>query len=99
MTEGVVSFYSDDLGSGTSADIGEDGTYATSEPLKAGRYSVVVLPPPEPPPQDAVPVASNKVYENIPQPYRDPKQSGLTIDIVEGDNTLDISMTKSGPTK
>ena len=94
VKEGVVSVYSSDLGSGASGDILPDGTYAISEPLKTGQYTASVFPPPEPPPQDEVPVSSNKVYDNIPEKYRDPQKSGLVVDIKEGENTFDIDMTK-----
>ncbi len=94
LTEGVISFYSADLGVGASADIVEEGAYTVSEPLKTGKYSVTILPPPEPPPQDAVPVSSKKVYKNIPLKYRDPKKSGLSIEIGKGDNLFDVQMTK-----
>ncbi|NLX94909.1 MAG: hypothetical protein GXY83_01905 [Rhodopirellula sp.] len=90
----MVSVYSSDLGSGASGDILADGTYAISDPLKTGKYAVSVFPPPEPPPQDEVPVSSDKVYDNIPEKYRDPQKSGLVVDINEGENTLDINMTK-----
>lgn len=94
VTEGVVSIYSPDLGIGADAKIGTDGDYATSEPLRTGKYTVAVFPPPDPPPQDAMPVASAKTYPNIPQKYRDPKKSGLSVTIAEGKNQFDISMTK-----
>lgn len=93
ITEGVVSFYSPDLGMGASANISEEGTYQISDPLKTGSYSVTILPPPEPPPQDAVPVSTQKVYKNIPMKYRDPQKSRLSIDIIEGDNSFDVNMT------
>lgn len=94
LTEGVISFYSADLGLGASADIVEEGAYEISEPLKTGKYSVTILPPPEPPPQDAVPVSNKKVYKNFPKKYRDPKKSGLVIEINKGDNSFDVNMTK-----
>lgn len=94
ITEGVVSFYSPDLGIGASADIGEAGAYAITEPLKTGSYSVTILPPPEPPPQDAIPVSTKKEYKNIPLKYRDPKKSELSLNITEGDNLFDVNMTK-----
>lgn len=94
VTEGVVSVYSPEMGIGADAKIGADGAYATSEPLRTGKYTVAVLPPPEPPPQDAVPKASTKAYPNIPLKYRDPKKSGLSVTIAEGKNQFDIPMTK-----
>lgn len=94
VKEGVVSVYSSDLGSGASGNISPDGTYTISDPVRTGKYAVSVFPPPEPPPQDEVPVSSNKVYDNIPEKYRDPQKSGLVVDIKEGENTFDIDMTK-----
>lgn len=94
VEEGAVSLYSGEFGSGASGVIGPDGTYTISDPLRTGEYSVSVFPPSEPPPQDAIPVASSRVYGNIPEKYRDPQKSGLMIDVKVGKNTFDINMTK-----
>jgi hypothetical protein len=94
VEEGAVSLYSGEFGSGASGVIGRDGTYTISDPLRTGEYTVSVFPPSEPPPQDAIPVASGRVCDNIPEKYRDPQKSGLMIDVKEGKNIFDINMTK-----
>lgn len=94
LQEGVVSFYSTELGSGASADITAEGTYTITEPLQTGLYAVTVLPPPEPPPQELVPKSVKVDDSKFPPKYRDPQKSNLTVKIVEGDNTFDIDMQK-----
>lgn len=93
VTEGVISFYSSELGVGASADLTEGGLYSITDPLKTGKYAVTVLPPPEAPPQDAIPVSTKKEYKNIPLIYRDPKKSNLEFEISEGENSFDLNMT------
>ena len=94
LAEGVISFYSSELGVGASADLTGQGEYEITEPIKTGTYAVTILPPPEAPPQDAIPVSTKKEYKNIPQKYRDPQKSELTFSISEGENTFDVNMTK-----
>jgi hypothetical protein len=95
---GTVCVYAPELGVGGSADLGEDGGYAIPEPLRPGRYSVAILPPSEPPPEDDTAASPGKDYGNLPPMYRDPQQSGLVIDIEQGDNTLNVNMTGRGAT-
>lgn len=94
VQEGVVSLYSTEFGVGASAELDKDGAYAIAEPLRAGKYAVTILPPAEPPPQEAIPVSTKKTYPNLPEKYRDPKKSGLVVDIREGDNAFDVDMTR-----
>ncbi len=93
VSEGVISFYSSELGVGASADLSEKGLYTITDPLKTGKYAVTILPPPEAPPQDAIPVSTKKEYKNIPLKYRDPNKSELIFEISEGDNSFDVNMT------
>jgi hypothetical protein len=97
--EGTVCVYSADLGAGGSAALGADGAYAIPEPLRPGRYSVAILPPSEPPTEEDTAASPGKVspgrdYGIPPAKYRDPKRSGLVVDIEPGDNTFDVDMTK-----
>ncbi|WP_417391483.1 hypothetical protein [Gimesia sp.] len=94
VTEGVISFYSSELGVGASADLSEEGQYSITDPLKTGTYAVTILPPPEAPPQDAIPVSTKTEHKDIPQKYRDPKKSELSVKIDEGTNSFDVNMTK-----
>lgn len=96
---GTVCVYAPELGVGGSADLGEDGGYAIPEPLRPGRYSVAILPPSEPPTEEDTAASPGKVspgrdYGIPPAKYRDPKRSGLVVDIEPGDNTFDVDMTK-----
>jgi hypothetical protein len=94
VREGMVCVYSAELGAGGSADLGADGVYAIPEPLRPGRYSVAILPASEPPTEDDTAASPSKNSGNLPAKYRDPQQSGLVVDIKEGDNSFDVNMTK-----
>ena len=43
---------------------------------------------------DDVPMVTITEVKDIPERYRDPKKSGLAIEVKEGENTFDIEMTK-----
>ena len=73
------------------ADVGEDGTYAAQmaegHGLPVGTYEVSIRPAPPTDwsrPPRVVP---------IPQRYRDPKTSGLSLTVEEGENRFDVAMT------
>ena len=98
MTEGLVVFSNAQKGVFMTAVVNKDGTYlvtsAAGPGLPLGQYRVIVTPPVdeaklgpnfEPPPL--------KPYPNIPTRYRDAKTSGLSLEVIEGDNVLDVNMT------
>lgn len=94
LQEGEISIYSAELGVGASSELASDGTFVITEPLRTGRYTVTVFPPSEPPPESSDSKPRKPKSSNIPSKYQDPKQSGLTLEVVEGDNRLEVNMTR-----
>jgi hypothetical protein len=79
LKEGMVTFYTKDDGA-YAATIDASGTFVIDKGLKEGQYRVYVEPPPEvmtPPPRGGPPNTPPKVYENVPQKYRQAATSGL----------------------
>lgn len=74
-----------------TAEAGEDGRYAVQmaegHGLPLGTYEVSVRPAP---PSDW---SRPPRIVPIPERYRDPKSSGLTLSVAEGENEFDIAMT------
>ncbi|TWU25018.1 hypothetical protein Pla52o_13150 [Novipirellula galeiformis] len=93
LQQGVVTFYSSELGVGISEEVQGDGQYATQTPIRTGSYVVTVLPPEVPPTMDEVPAANTTPVKDIPETYRDPAKSGLKLEVTEGENSFDIEMT------
>jgi hypothetical protein len=95
----VVIFTNKDLGIHMTALVGEDGQYtvkmASGEGLPLGTYQVAVTPGPGKSPAfkpgPPIRVDSSK-YPKIPKTYQDPKTSGLTLTVKEGDNPFNIEM-------
>ncbi|EAQ81952.1 hypothetical protein DSM3645_17410 [Blastopirellula marina DSM 3645] len=94
VTNGDITFYSGELGSGISEALDADGKYVTQTPIRTGSYTVTILPPSQPPPEDPRQLIVRVVSKDIPAKYRDPKKSGLRIDVREGDNSFDIEMSE-----
>ena len=59
----------------------------TFEELPLGEYEVMILLKPSNSPKDVI-------DERIPQKFRDRKTSGITVSVVEGENKLDVDMSK-----
>jgi hypothetical protein len=89
---GTVLFMTDD-GQAATAELGADGAYVVQ--CRPGAFKVSVSPPPPPDPL-AGPAAStaSSSAQPIPPRYRDLGRSGLTIEVQEGDNQFDISLTR-----
>jgi hypothetical protein len=100
VPEGIIVFSNDEKGVHLNTKLKPDGSYeiitAKGAGLSVGNYSISVCPPlPELAPVSADPAAAKrdaKQYPNIPQKYRDPKTSRLTLTVKEGDNQFDIAM-------
>jgi len=99
-TEGSVDFYENAKGFIAHATIGSDGKFQLSPGTPVGNYKVTVTPP-QTEVQEIDPVAvetaeppPEKKYPNLPEKYRQTSTSGLTLEIKEGENTLEIKMTK-----
>ncbi|MGE3805506.1 MAG: carboxypeptidase-like regulatory domain-containing protein [Gemmataceae bacterium] len=95
VKEGVVIFSNAAKGVHMTANLNEQGTYtvemAKGFGLPLGTYAVSVSPPIVDLPTGSAPPPV-KEHPEIPLPYRDPKTSGLSVTIVDGDNTFDIDM-------
>jgi len=96
LKEGTVQLNNPEKGSGGEVTINEDGTFefTSAAGLVTGTYQVSVVPPmveksfgPDTPASE-VP----KEMPNIPEKYRYPDSSGLSVEIKEGENTLEIEM-------
>ncbi len=88
VTSGSVVFYSTELGIGSQASINPDGTYTLPNKLQVGEYAISVQGlepvPGEPPPEPT----------KVPQKYWQATTSDLTITIVPGNTTYDISLSQ-----
>lgn len=104
----VVTFTGTAKSTGAAAGIVvSDGTYTlrsgATEKIRPGVYNVTVSPPPAPPvDQNTIDEYMNtgdasKLPKSPPPPfpakYSDATNSGLKLDVKEGPNTLDISLT------
>jgi hypothetical protein len=94
VQEGNVNFRNEQYGGGGVIDA--TGAFTVEGGLPAGTYLVYVTPPDiQIPPtfgKDGTPSPQAKEYPNIPQKYRLPATSELSIDIKSGDNTVPIAM-------
>ena len=97
VTAGIVMFSNDQKGVHMSAKLAADGTYrvvtAQGAGLPLGTYRVAVAPPLLDAPTGVF-TGPPKYPDaaNIPPRYRDPKTSGLTLNVHQGDNPFDIRM-------
>jgi hypothetical protein len=99
IAAGVVRFTNPQIGIDMTAELHPDGTYevvrAHGPGLPTGTYQVAIMPPrlgrskasavediPKPP----------KQYPEIPEKYRDPSTSKLTLTVQPGKNSFDIEM-------
>ena len=89
VAAGTLLFMADD-GHGDSAELGAGGTYSLQ--LRPGNYKVSVSPAAAPDPLSSPEGGAAKAAA-IPQKYHDFGSSGLTAEVKDGDNTIDISMT------
>ena len=97
VTEGVVIFSNQEKGVYMTAALGPDGSYtvemAQGSGLPLGTYRVSIAPPP---PNDRVGPVPKPIkpgaHSNIPQKYRKPDTSGLTLTVEQGENTFDVDM-------
>jgi hypothetical protein len=77
VTEGVVSFFSSELGYASDASLGPDGSYTVvtgDGGLVVGKYQVAIMPPTviiDPEPKRTPPVREFKKVPNIPPRYHD----------------------------
>ena len=98
-----VMFMMSAKGFGAVGEVDENGEYilkaAGSDRVPVGKYTVTILPPlgPEMTPEELMEASKKKkpasdAYRGIPQKYRTPEASGLTLDVKTGDNKFDVDM-------
>jgi hypothetical protein len=98
VTEGQVVFFEPECRVYQAARLQSDGSYVAKMSegpgLLVGTYQVAVMPPViEGPGSKTRGPRTPKEFRNIPFRYRNPKTSGLTLTVVEGDNPpFDIDM-------
>lgn len=97
FSKGLVLFRNMEKEVHATALVNDDGTYAAKtlkgEGLPVGTYEVCVAPPKTLGfGGDVVDLPKARPGSNIPPKYRDPKTSGLTLTVTEGDNRFDIAM-------
>ena len=97
VSEGIVLFSCVAKGVNMTAPLKEDGSYevimAKGAGLPLGEYKVSVSPP-----QPFYQIGQKapqqpKQYPNIPAKYRNFQTSGLSVNIIDGDNPFNIEMT------
>lgn len=95
VAEGLVLFSCVAKGVNMTAPLKQDGSYevimAKGAGLPLGEYKVSVSPP-QPFYQIGQSPPKPKEYPNIPAKYRNFQTSGLTVNIIDGDNPFDIEM-------
>lgn len=93
VAEGVISLYDRKRGIGYSADI-VAGEFRWTDPVLTGTYEVTISPPPSPLPTEGTdPGMPQRKYADIPVRYRSASTSGLVAEIIEGGNTLSLTMS------
>ena len=96
LTAGLVLFVNEELGVGASAALDSSGNYQIPS-IQTGDYQVGFGHPPAPGPEEVEKAEKNgaKIVIpklDIPDKFLNPKTSGLTATVVEGDNTADFSL-------
>ena len=93
VTEGIVSFYSPELGAGSESAINADGSFSVGG-LPFGPYRIAIHPPliHEDFGGKAVPSMEPKQVGNIPARYRNPSTSGFACDVRRRDVQIELNM-------
>ncbi|MGI6416746.1 MAG: hypothetical protein ACOX1P_13830 [Thermoguttaceae bacterium] len=95
LTTGFVLFVNEESGVGASAPLDSSGNYQIPS-IQTGDYQVAFGHPPAPGPEEmegaekGAQIVIPKL--DIPDKFLNPKTSGLTATVVEGDNTADFSL-------
>lgn len=90
LTDGTVTLYNGDTGVGASAELDDAGAFQL-ETVRTGEYQVAIQPPGAPSPEELEAGVKEKP-SSIPDQYRDPQASGLSISVSQGENTADFEI-------
>lgn len=95
LTTGFVLFVNEESGVGASAPLDSSGNYQIPS-IQTGDYQVAFGHPPAPGPEEMEKAGEGAQIVipklDIPDKFLNPKTSGLTATVVEGDNTADFSL-------
>lgn len=100
LTSGVICLNDEDDGDAALGTIGPDGKftvlYKLSPKIPSGRYKVTVAPAPpatSPSPEELMKNPGKYQAPNpIPEKYRTPVTTDLTVEVLEGQNTVDLKL-------
>ena len=90
---GQIYFVAPDKGYGSDAPLSATGEYSITSNLPPAAYKVFITPPrivKPPMPGETAPTTSADF--NVPDKYQTETTSGLTADIVAGENTKDFNL-------
>ena len=91
VTEGQVNFFCAKNGTGASPTLTASGTYSIPEGVDVGRYTVCITPP-APTVAGGAPSAGSPSQFTIPEKYRNPDASGISVDVQAGNNEFAIEL-------
>jgi len=97
VPEGIILFSPVGVGDYMTAKLKPDGTYEVSTNsgpgLRLGKYRVSINPPlVDAPMGPALEPPKLKEFPNIPEKYRKPETSGLTLSVQKAENPFDVDM-------
>ena len=96
MADGRIRFNNQQAAVDVTAILKSDGSYemvmADGNGLPEGTYAVAVLPPMVKSPLGPMVSVKRQSYPNIPERYRLPSTSGLTLAVKSGSNPFDVDM-------
>ena len=96
VSSGTVRLSNPSAGVDVLATLQPDGTYVVrmgnDKGLPKGTYAVAVVPPRVDAPVGAMASPPIPKRPDIPERYRDPSSSGLTLVVESGENVFDIDM-------
>lgn len=90
INAGTVTLLNEETGVGASAELDVSGTYRLAA-VRTGDYQVAIQPPPAPSPEEMAAGVKDKP-STIPEQYRDPQTSGLSVSVNSGENTADFEI-------